>query len=145
MLTSGMSGYIPNKSDSAVSDSWTAPFVSIGNPHVDDASNSSFNSQISQVFKVPCKKELYIAIADRWVPDYVVDAKRADMIERSIASHYEPEKYQVTEEEQKEAMSSPMLESANTSIADYVVLPLRFDGEKVFIDWKEEWKLEDYE
>ncbi len=53
MLTSGMSGYIPNKSDAAASESWEAPFISIGNPHVSDASNASFNSQISQVFKVP--------------------------------------------------------------------------------------------
>ena len=32
----------------------------------------------------------------------------------------------------------------NTSISDYVWLPLRFEGERVFIDWKDEWKLEDY-
>ena len=32
----------------------------------------------------------------------------------------------------------------NTAISDYVWLPLRFEGERVFIDWKEEWRLEDY-
>lgn len=37
MLTSGMTGYVPNKSDSAVADAPDRPFVSIGNPHVDDA------------------------------------------------------------------------------------------------------------
>lgn len=145
MLTSGMSGYIPNKSDSAVSDSWEEPFASLGNPHVNDVTNASFNSQISQVFRVPWKKELYIAVADRWVPDYPVDAKRADIIGRSIAAHYEPQKYSVTREEQQEVMNSPMLESANTSAADYVWLPLRFDGDRVLIDWKGEWRLEDYE
>ncbi len=140
-----MSGYIPNKSDAAASESWEAPFISIGNPHVSDASNASFNSQISQVFKVPGKKDLYISIADRWVPDYIVDAKRADIIERSIAAHYEPEKYQVTSEERKEVMNSPMLESANTSVADYVWLPLRFEGESVQIAWLDSWKVEDFE
>lgn len=145
LLTSGMSGYIPNKSDVAVSESWEEPFVSIGNPHVADVSNASFNSQISQVFKVPGKKDLYISIADRWVPDYIVDAKRADIIERSIAAHYEPEKYQVTPEERKEIMNSPMLESANTSVADYVWLPLQFDGENVQIAWMDAWKVEDFE
>ncbi len=25
----------------------------------------------------------------------------------------------------------------NTSVADYVWLPIRFDGEKVYIDWRE--------
>lgn len=33
----------------------------------------------------------------------------------------------------------------NTSIANYVWLPLRFDGEKVIIDWLDEWRIEDYE
>lgn len=145
MLTSGMSGYIPNKSDAAVSDSFTEPFVSIGNPHVADDTNSSFNSQISQVFKMPGKKNLYIAIADRWVPSYPVDAERADIIERAIASHYEPERYQMTQQERQEFMGSPMLEGANTSIADYVWLPLTFDGEKLQIYWYDEWKLEEFE
>ena len=40
---------------------------------------------------------------------------------------------------------SPMLASADTSIADYVWLPLEFDGERVSITWKESWRLEDYE
>lgn len=144
MLTSGMSGYIPNKSDSAVSESWDQPFASMGNPHVKDDTNASFNSQISQVFKVPGKKDLYISIADRWVPGYPVDARRADVIERAIAAHYEPEKYQVSPEEKKDLMKSPMLESANTSAADYVWLPLSFEGDRVFIEWKDEWKMEDY-
>lgn len=145
MLTSGMTGYIPNKSDSAVSDAWTEPFVSTDNPHVDDITNASFNSQISQVFQVPGKKDLYIAIADRWVPGYPVDAERADAIERVIASRYEPEKYQAAPEERSLVVESPMLESADTSAADYVWLPLQFDGEKVQIVWKDEWRTEDYE
>ncbi len=33
----------------------------------------------------------------------------------------------------------------NTSIADYVWLPIRFEGEKPIIEWKDSWKLEDYE
>ena len=105
----------------------------------------SFNSQISQVFQVPGKKDLYIAIADRWVPDYPIDKRRADLIMRSVASHYEPEKYPMTEEEKREIMDRPMLEDVNTSKADYVWLPLRFEDEKVYIDWSDEWRIEDYE
>ena len=145
MLTSGMTGYIPNKSDCAVSESWTEPFRSIGNPHVNDASNASFNSQISQVFKIPGKADLYIAVADRWVPGYPVDAARADRLERAVAAHYEPDKYQVTPEEAQELLNSPMLESADTSAADYVWLPLKFEDGRALIEWKDEWKLEDYE
>ena len=33
----------------------------------------------------------------------------------------------------------------NSSESDYVWLPIRFDGEKVLIEWKDEWKIEDYE
>ena len=99
MLTSGMTGYMPNKSDSAVSDAPDRPFVSIGDPHVDDASHASFNSQISQVFKVPGKRDLYIALADRWVPDYPVDAKLADLLERCTAQRFDPEHYKATSEE----------------------------------------------
>ena len=33
----------------------------------------------------------------------------------------------------------------NTSIADYVWLPFRFDENGMaFLDWKDEWRLEDY-
>jgi hypothetical protein len=32
----------------------------------------------------------------------------------------------------------------DTSIADYVWLPLRFDGEMAYLDWKDEWRVEDY-
>lgn len=144
MPTSGMTGYVPNKSDIAVSDRWDQPFVSIGNPHAGDATNASFNSQISQVFKIPDKEDVYIAIADRWVPDYHVDARRADALERALASRYEPDKYQASPEERREVMESPMLENVNTSIADYVWLPLEFDGERVMIKWQDEWKVEDY-
>ena len=112
---------------------------------MDDGTNASFNSQISQVFRVPGKKELYVAIADRWVPGYHVDAKRADTIERVIASRYEPDKYPVAPKERSIVVESPMLESADTSAADYVWLPLEFDGEKVRIRWQDEWRMEDYE
>ena len=33
----------------------------------------------------------------------------------------------------------------NTSLAEYVWLPIRFDGEMAYVDWKEEWRIEDYE
>lgn len=147
MLTSGMSGYVPNKSDAAAADRWENVFESIGNPHVNDDSNASFNSQISYVFRVCGKKDLYIAMADRWVPGYKVDAARADMIERCIASHFEPDKYQATKEEKEEFMRRPDLHTANTSLADYVWLPLRVnekDG-KIEIEWHDSWKTEDYE
>jgi hypothetical protein len=32
----------------------------------------------------------------------------------------------------------------NTSIADYVWLPIRFDGEMAYLDWHDEWRIEDF-
>lgn len=52
MLTSGMTGYVPNRSDSAACDRWDGAFESLGNPHVNDASCASFNSQISNLNRV---------------------------------------------------------------------------------------------
>ena len=37
------------------------------------------------------------------------------------------------------------LEQANTKEADYVWLPFRFDGEMAYLDWHDEWRIEDYE
>lgn len=39
-------------------------------------------------------------------------------------------------------MGEPVVE--NTSIADYIWLPLRFEDNRVVIEWKDEWSLEDY-
>lgn len=33
----------------------------------------------------------------------------------------------------------------DTSIADYVWLPLRFEGEMAFVDWHDEWRIEGYD
>lgn len=141
MLTSGMSGYVPNQSDAAVAEGFEETFVSIGDPHIDDDSLSSFNSQISQAFRVPGKDE-YITLADRWVPKYVVTRQRALDLRQSIASTHDAEHYPATPEQMKEMMASPMLESAETRIADYVFLPLTFaeDG-RPEIRWQESWKI----
>ena len=152
MLTSGMTGYIPNKSDSAVADAWDAPFVSLGDPHVKDTSKASFNSQISKIFKVEGKENLFIAMADRWVPGYHVDARIADLFTRVIASNYAPDQYQATAEERKEMYEANVLENANTSIADYVWLPLRLEKPsdanpqgRVLLYWIDAWRVEEIE
>ena len=150
MLTSGMTGYIPNKSDSAVADTWDVPFKSLGNPHMEDASNASFNSQISKIFRVEGRDNLYIAMADRWVPGYPVDARIADLFTRVIASKYAPEQYQATSEERREMYEANVLESADTSIADYVWLPLHIEKPgiehpqgQVILSWKDAWRIEE--
>lgn len=139
MLTSGMTGYVPNRSDSAVADAWDQPFESLGDPHVDDASCASFNSQISKVFRVEGTDQ-WIAMADRWLPDTPVDARLADVFTRVIAGNFEPARYQATDAERREMYAANKLEEANTSVANYVWLPVEWQGERPVIRWQNEWK-----
>lgn len=32
----------------------------------------------------------------------------------------------------------------DTSVADYVILPVEWEGEKPVLRWKDEWRLEDF-
>lgn len=141
MLTSGMTGYVPNMSDSAVADDWKDVFVSMENPHVDDATNASFNSQISKIFKVEGKRDCFIAMADRWLPGYHVDSRIADLFTRVIASTYAPEKYQATDAERREMYAGNVLETAETRIADYVWLPIEWEGDQPVIRWQKMWRV----
>jgi len=112
----------------------------LGNPHVGDESNTSFHSQISSVFKVEGKKNLYIAVADRWLPE----KKYMDVPYQLYADSFEA----VFDSEcgkKADWSAFPSTRTADISIADYVWLPLRFEGEMVYIDWKDKWSLDDYE
>ena len=145
MITSGRSGYTPNQSEYAQAENWTDVFVSTGDPHVGDDTLSSFNSQISQVFKVPGKEDLYIAIADRWMPDHLLDRDGALAVRRAIGSKYMPDRFQATAEDHAYLNARPDLERANTRIADYVWLPVHFVNEQICIAWHDTWQLSDYE
>lgn len=139
MLTSGMTGYVPNRSDSAAARSWEEEFLSLGDPHVDDDTHASFNSQISKIFKVEGKENYFIAMADRWLPAYHVDSRISDLFTRVIASNYAPEAYQATDDERKEMYAGNVLETANTAMADYVWLPIQWQADKPVIRWYSEW------
>jgi hypothetical protein len=141
LLTSGTSGYYPNPTEVAIADTWHGPYTVLGDPHPDDDSGTSYHSQISSVLKVEGKKDLYIACADRWMPQFMdLDAhiylKNYDII-------YSPD---TTPEEKAAAWAERReLPSAITREADYVWLPIRFDGDMAYIDWHDEWRIEDYE
>lgn len=136
LVTSGTTGYYPNPSEVAIADSWHGPYRVIGNPHPNDESMTSYHSQISSVFKVPGKKDLYIACADRWLPNEM--HRKYEDYAAVFEAMFNPEK-----EKMELAESEHVIE--NTSLANYVWLPFRFDGEMAYLDWKEEWRLEDYE
>lgn len=149
LITSGTTGYLPNPSEVAVADTWHGPYTVLGNPHPADPSDTSFHTQISSVFQVPGKKDLYIACADRWVPDHM-----------EFDYHFYGKAFDLMFTGQKEKIAALAVDMGlppdeaqqvfsdshrNTSISDYVWLPLRFEGDMVYIDWLDEWKLEDYE
>ena len=158
LITSGTTAYHPNPSEVAVADSIHGPWRDLGNLHRDDPSLTSFNSQISSVFKVPGKKDLYIALADRWnsnleelAGDKFANGDAYRMFLDATAKVYEDGKILPPEQivkrlspEQLAYANATALDNVNTSRSTYVWLPLQFDGEKPFIEWKDEWKLSDY-
>lgn len=157
LLTSGTTGYLPNPTEAAVADDWHGPFRILGNPHVGDDTNTSFRSQISSVFQVQGKEDLYIACADRWVPSF--DVKKipyefyGKLYELIFTGKREQigtlaAEYKVTGDQLTEVFGDTR---RNTSEADYVWLPLHFvepceeypEG-MVLIEWKDEWRIEDF-
>jgi hypothetical protein len=136
LVTSGTSGYFPNPSEAASADSYHGPWVVLGDPHPDDVTRTSYRSQISSVFRHPGKKDLYIAVADRWLSD--VSPEESDQRERFRRLFAgEPEAQVVAD-------APPQWVRPDTRIADYVWLPIRFDGPVPIIDWREEWSPEDF-
>jgi hypothetical protein len=163
LFTSGTTGYHPNPSEVACSEHYHGPFKVLGDPHVNDPSQSSFRSQITSVFKHPYKKDLYIALADRWLVDYPAVPGMYPYLARMYEYYFAKDGRQLTEDERigicgvlhnvpphevtKEMLDGfPPQHTAgnNTSIADYVWLPVRFEGEMAYLDWQDEWKVEDY-
>ncbi|MBQ8954771.1 MAG: family 43 glycosylhydrolase [Clostridia bacterium] len=138
LVTSGTTGYFPNPSEVAIADTWHGPFTVLGDPCPNDTSRTTYHSQVSSVFKVPGKKDLYIAIGDRWLPE-CMDIPYED-VRLGFEYAFNPE-------------ADPALRAAHpipkvtyrTQIADYVWLPFRFDGDMAYLDWKDEWRVEDYD
>lgn len=140
LVTSGTTGYLPNPSEVAIADTWHGPYKVLGNPHPNDDSHTSYHSQISSVFKVEGKKDLYIAVADRWMPKHMKlkYEKYSKIFEKNFNPYYEGEI------ESDEEILKCVLDK-NTSGADYVWLPIRFEGEMAYIDWCKSWKLEEFQ
>ena len=134
LITSGTTGYYPNPSEVAVAPSIHGPYTILGDPTPSDVSHTTFHSQISSVFKHPGKKNLYIALGDRWLPSYLDDSSRAI---DAFTEHFRP----------GHDGDEPIEEFAevDTARADYVWLPLRFEGGRVLIDWRDEWSTDEFE
>ena len=147
LITSGTTAYLPNPSEVAVAKTYHGPWTVLGDPHPDDRSRTSYCSQVSSVFKHPSKQDLYIALADRWLPELVQSPHFAtgelSADTQTAFASFVPGTAPVfppsfTPEVQR------ISGDANTSITDYVWLPVRFEGQMAYLDWHDEWRLEDF-
>lgn len=115
LITSGTSGYFPNPSQIAVADHPHGPWRVLGNLHPSDPLGTSFRSQISSVFRHPDKQDLYIALADRWLPHRSPeDSNYADMFRRFFSGDTGEETGRLF------AAAGRDIERANTSQSRYV-------------------------
>jgi hypothetical protein len=137
LFTSGTTGYFPNRSEVACAWSYHGPWKLLGDPHPGDTEHLSFRSQISSVFKHPLKKNLYIALADRWLTDL---PERLPDIGAAFDAGFAAEGADGTLLKALDGLTA-----LNTSLAEYVWLPVRFDGEMAYLDWRDEWRIEEYE
>ncbi len=138
LITSGTTGYFPNPSEVAVADTWHGPFKVLGDPCPNDESQTTYHCQVSSVFKMPGKKDLYIAIGDRWLPEYM-DIPY-EQVHNAFEAAFNPE----AEKSFREKWPMPQIVK-HMNLAGYVWLPFRFDGDMAYLDWKDEWRIEDYQ
>lgn len=138
LFTSGTTGYFPNQSEVAISWGYHGPWKLLGDPHPGDSEHTSYRSQITSVFKHPGKKDLYIALADRWLTDL---PKVLPDIGKAFDEGFAPGADKAAWARLK---ALGKFTKQNTSRADYVWLPVRFNGEMAYLDWHDEWRVEDY-
>lgn len=149
LATSGTTGYYPNPSEIAVADTFHGPWQTLGLLHRRDRSETSFNSQISSIFRHPDKRDLYIALADRWMPNlsgpHFESGQDSRDIRRAFSKAFAHPPLPMTPTE--EALMAPIIDipGANTSIATHVWLPIRFRGERPYVEWRDEWSLDEFD
>ncbi len=144
IAVSQTTGYFPNPTECYVSDNCNGPWENLGYIHVNDTELLSFRSQISSVFKHPEKKNLWIALADRWLTNMPDEwPKNWLEIRESLDNPDIP--LIMSEEEYKRLAVCNTPDTRTTALADYVWLPIEFDGDKPYIKWYDSWKIEDFE
>ena len=121
MFSSGTTGYYPNPTLTHDAPSYHGPYVCKGHPHINDTDKTSFNSQISSVFRHPGKKDLYIALADRWIPD-----PKLSLPYETSAAAFES----ICNPEAPRVDLSCLHMDIDTSVSRYVWLPIKFAGKR---------------
>lgn len=87
LITSGISGYFPNPSELAHAELIHGPWEVLGDPCIDDTNRDSFNAQFGCVFKVQGKKNLYMAMGDRWMDGTSAEEGMAAKYNTALANY----------------------------------------------------------
>jgi len=136
MLTSGTTGYFPNRTKCHEITDLFGKWKDLGYICKDDKENNSYRCQFSSVFKHPYKKDLYIAIGDRWLVDL---PKECPDIEYLFERIYNPKRdYDFVPYEIELNKTSKQ----DLSKATYVMLPIKFNEDGTpYIEYSKDWEL----
>ena len=148
LFTSGTTGYTPNPSRVCSFYDYHGEYTDLGDPHVNDSTASSFCSQITSVIQILGKKDLYVSLADRWLPQLAgtqIPRERAKWYAEEFKNHKAFDRdFTVPQVKDKRDMVRDEWET--TKDATYVFLPVTFDANgKPTIEWRDEWRIEDFE
>lgn len=75
MITSGCTGWKPNAARLLVSDSMMGNWEYLKNPCIGQDAELTFHSQSTYVLPVEGKKNAFLFMADRWVPENAIDGR----------------------------------------------------------------------
>ncbi len=133
LLTSGTTGFFPNATESAVSRLFHGEWEVLGDPSIGDVTRTTFGSQISSVFRHPHKQDLYIAIADRWLVDY--DLGLSPLVHNNFIRGFSPDRNNLPDDG---GIRLGEISEYNLCNAEYLWLPLKFEGDRVILEYKDE-------
>lgn len=77
MISSGCTGWKPNPARSAVANHPLGPWIELGNPcrGTKEEINTTFHSQSTYILPVQGKKDAFIYMGDRWIPENAIDGR----------------------------------------------------------------------
>lgn len=139
LFTSGTTSYCPNRTQVCMFDDCHGEYVDLGDPCVGDRWGTTFNCQITSVIQIPGTDQ-YIACADRWIPKWNANIQAKKMF-REITKHFRDYVPDTAPRYPQPLTGMKNTFNHNTSISQYVWLPIEWEGDKPVIRWHRKWKL----
>ncbi|MGM9600567.1 MAG: family 43 glycosylhydrolase [Faecousia sp.] len=144
LLTSGMTSYVPNESEIAVSDTPLGPYKLLINPHRNDPSGASFNSQVSCIVEHPQYPGLFITLADRWLGNRLLTKKQSAQIRDGITAAMSRQIWGHLWNILNLPRYPLNADNVDTSLSTYVWLPLTFEEDTPVIHCVESWDIKEF-